>query len=143
MLTGESTPVAKATGGKVIGGSINGEGSLTIEVKGTGKDSFLSQVIDFVKQAQESKSKTQDLANTAAMWLTMVALGSMTRGQAHSSWNILEVVLAPRLHDGRSPRQHGGILRIPIITCDAELGPALQQTRSTRPIRHSSCHICG
>ena len=74
MLTGESTPVTKKTGGKVIGGSINGEGSLTIEVKGTGKDSFLSQVIDLVKQAQESKSKTQDLANTAAMWLTIVAL---------------------------------------------------------------------
>jgi len=75
MLTGESTPVTKKTGNKVIGGAINGEGSLTIEVKGTGKDSFLSHVIDLVKQAQESKSKTQDLADTAAMWLTMVALG--------------------------------------------------------------------
>jgi Cu2+-exporting ATPase len=74
MLTGESTPVTKKTGGKVIGGAINGEGSLTIEVKGTGKESFLSQVIDLVKQAQESKSKTQDLANTAAMWLTLIAL---------------------------------------------------------------------
>jgi Cu2+-exporting ATPase len=76
MLTGESTPVAKKAGGKVIGGSINGEGSLTIEVTGTGKDSFLSQVIDLVKQAQESKSKTQNLADTAAMWLTVIALGS-------------------------------------------------------------------
>ena len=75
MLTGESTPVSKKSGGKVIGGAINGEGSLTIEVKGTGKDSFLSQVIDLVKQAQESKSKTQNLANTAAMWLTIIALG--------------------------------------------------------------------
>ena len=75
MLTGEATPVTKKVGSKVIGGSINGEGSLTIEVKGTGKDSFLSQVIDLVKQAQESKSKTQDLANTAAKWLTIVALG--------------------------------------------------------------------
>ncbi|PKN89483.1 MAG: copper-translocating P-type ATPase [Deltaproteobacteria bacterium HGW-Deltaproteobacteria-1] len=74
MLTGESTPVAKKTGGKVIGGAINGEGSLTIEVKGTGKDSFLAQVIDLVKQAQESKSKTQKFADTAAMWLTIVAL---------------------------------------------------------------------
>jgi len=74
MLTGESTPVAKTRGGKVIGGAINGEGSLTIEVKGTGKDSFLSQVIDLVKQAQESKSKTQNLADTAAMWLTGIAL---------------------------------------------------------------------
>jgi Cu2+-exporting ATPase len=74
MLTGESTPVTKKTNDKVIGGAINGEGSLTIEVKGTGKESFLSQVIDLVKQAQESKSKTQDLANTAAMWLTLIAL---------------------------------------------------------------------
>ena len=76
MLTGESTPVTKQTGGKIIGGSINGEGSLTIEVKGTGKDSFLSQVIDLVKQAQESKSKTQNLADTAALWLTVIGLGS-------------------------------------------------------------------
>ncbi len=75
MLTGESTPVAKKKGGKVIGGAINGEGSLTIEVKGTGKNSFLSQVINLVKQAQQSKSKTQNLANTAAMWLTIIALG--------------------------------------------------------------------
>ncbi|MFA5371749.1 MAG: copper-translocating P-type ATPase [Sideroxydans sp.] len=76
MLTGESTPVSKKSGGKVIGGAINGEGSLTIEVKGTGKDSFLSQVIDLVKQAQESKSKTQNLADTAAMWLTIIGLSS-------------------------------------------------------------------
>lgn len=76
MLTGESTPVNKEAGGKVIGGAINGEGSLTIEVKGTGKDSFLSQVIDLVKQAQESKSKTQNLADTAAMWLTIIGLSS-------------------------------------------------------------------
>ncbi|MBZ0188494.1 MAG: cadmium-translocating P-type ATPase [Candidatus Obscuribacterales bacterium] len=75
MLTGESTPIAKKTDAKVIGGSINGEGSLTLEVTGTGKDSFLSQVIDLVRQAQESKSKTQDLANTAARWLTVVTLG--------------------------------------------------------------------
>ena len=78
MLTGESTPVTKKTDDKVIGGSINGEGSLSIEVKGTGKDSFLSQVIDLVKQAQESKSKTQNLADTAAMWPTLIALGSGT-----------------------------------------------------------------
>jgi len=76
MLTGESTPVSKKAGGKVIGGAINGEGSLTIEVKGTGKDSFLSQVIDLVKQAQDSKSKTQNLADTAAMWLTIIGLSS-------------------------------------------------------------------
>lgn len=75
MLTGESKPITKKIESKVIGGSINGEGSIKIEVKKTGKDSFLSQVIDLVKQAQESKSKTQDLANRAANWLTLIALG--------------------------------------------------------------------
>ncbi len=75
MLTGESMPVNKKTGGNVIGGSINGEGSITVEIKKTGKDSFLSQVIDLVREAQESKSKTQDLANRAALWLTIIALG--------------------------------------------------------------------
>ena len=74
MLTGESKPVTKSVGATVIGGSINGEGSITVEVKKTGKGSFLSQVIDLVKEAQESKSKTQDLANRAASWLTLIAL---------------------------------------------------------------------
>jgi Cu2+-exporting ATPase len=78
MLTGESKPIAKNKGNKVIGGSINGEGSITVEVEKTGKDSFLSQVIELVRQAQESKSRTQDLANRAALWLTMVALGGGT-----------------------------------------------------------------
>jgi len=74
MLTGESNPVNKKSGAKVIGGAINGEGSLTVEVKRTGKESFLSQVIDLVKEAQQSKSRTQDLANRAALWLTIIAL---------------------------------------------------------------------
>lgn len=75
MLTGESKPVSKKIGLDVIGGSVNGEGSIIIEVKKTGKDSFLSQVIELVKQAQESKSITQDIANRAAKWLTIIALG--------------------------------------------------------------------
>lgn len=74
MLTGESNPVDKKPGSKVIGGAMNAEGSLTVEVKRTGKESFLSQVIDLVKEAQQSKSKTQDLANRAALWLTIIAL---------------------------------------------------------------------
>jgi Cu2+-exporting ATPase len=75
MLTGESVPVSKEEGDEVIGGSINGEGSLTVEVQKTGEEGYLSQVIDMVRQAQETKSKTQDLANRAAVWLTAVALG--------------------------------------------------------------------
>jgi Cu2+-exporting ATPase len=74
MLTGESKPVGKQVGSKVIGGSINGEGSITTEVQKTGKDSFLSQMIDLVEQAQQSKSRSQDLANRAALWLTIIAL---------------------------------------------------------------------
>ena len=74
MLTGESRPVSKKSGDSVIGGAINGEGSITVEVKRTGKDSFLSQVIDLVKEAQKSRSKTQDLANRAAFWLTLIAI---------------------------------------------------------------------
>lgn len=74
MLTGESKPIHKNAGSKVIGGSINGEGSITVKVKKMGKDSFLSQVVELVKEAQESKSKTQDLANRAALWLTIIAI---------------------------------------------------------------------
>lgn len=74
MLTGESKPVPKNAGTKVIGGSINGEGSIVIEIGRTGKESFLSQVIELVRQAQQSKSKTQDLANRAALWLTIIAI---------------------------------------------------------------------
>jgi len=76
LLTGESAPVFKEAGAGVIGGSLNGEGSLTVAVRKTGKDSFLSQVIELVRQAQQSKSKTQDLANRAALWLTIIALSA-------------------------------------------------------------------
>ncbi|MDR8391214.1 copper-translocating P-type ATPase [Aliifodinibius sp. S!AR15-10] len=76
LMTGESKPVSKGKGDDVIGGSINEEGSLSIEINRTGEDSFLSQVIKLVKEAQESKSRTQDLANRAAFWLTLVALGA-------------------------------------------------------------------
>ncbi len=75
MLTGESVPVLKQTDGKVIGGSINAEGSITIEVTSTGADSYLAQVTDLVRAAQESKSGTQNLADRAALVLTLVALG--------------------------------------------------------------------
>ncbi len=74
MLTGESKPVSKRAGSNVIGGAINGEGSITMLVKKTGRDSFLSQMIELVREAQESKSRTQDLANRAALWLTLIAL---------------------------------------------------------------------
>jgi len=76
MLTGESVPVEKEAGEEVIGGSINKEGSLTIQVEKIGEDSYLSQVITLVQEAQESKSKTQDFTDRAAKWLFYVALAS-------------------------------------------------------------------
>lgn len=74
MLTGEAIPVERSSGHEVIGGSINGEGSLTVSVKKKGEDSYLSQVIQLVTEAQNTKSNTQNLANRAAKWLFYIAL---------------------------------------------------------------------
>ena len=76
MITGESKPVSKGEGEEVIGGSINGEGSIKIKVEKTGDETFLSQVVKMVREAQESKSKTQNLANRAAFWLTLIAIAA-------------------------------------------------------------------
>lgn len=74
MLTGESKPVSKGEGDEAIGGSINGEGAITLEIRKTGDQTYLSQVIEMVRQAQESRSHTQDIANRAAQWLTYIAI---------------------------------------------------------------------
>lgn len=74
MLTGESKPVSKSIGDEVIGGALNGTGSLKVEVQGTGKETYLARVVDMVQEAQDRKSKTQKLADRAAFWLTIVAL---------------------------------------------------------------------
>lgn len=74
MLTGESKPVKKGVDQKVIGGSINGNGSLKTRVEHTGKDSYLNKVIKMVEEAQKTKSKMQNLSDRAAKWLTYVAI---------------------------------------------------------------------
>lgn len=74
MLTGESKPVKKTNGDKVIAGAINGNGSIKVTVSHAAKDSYLSQVIKLVDDAQKSKSKTQLLADQAARWLTLIAI---------------------------------------------------------------------
>ncbi len=80
LLTGESKPVLKKKGDLVIGGAVNTDSVLKIKIEKTGEETYLSQVIKLVKQAQESKSKTQDLANKAAALLFYVAIisGSIT-----------------------------------------------------------------
>lgn len=76
MLTGESVPTEKTVDDEVIGGSINREGSLTIKVEKLMDESYLNQVIEMVKESQETKSKTQDITNRAAKWLFYIALAA-------------------------------------------------------------------
>ncbi len=115
MLTGESKPVDKKKDDTVIGGSINEEGSVTVKVQKTGNDSFLAQVMQLVKEAQESKSKTQDLANRAASWLTYLAIlgGTITI----FSW--LVVVKAPLAFALERT------VTVMVITCPHALGLAI------------------
>ena len=115
MLTGESKPVDKAKGDEVIGGSVNEKGSLTIEISKTGDDSFLSQVMNLVQEAQQSKSRTQDLANRAAFWLTIVAIsaGLITFG----GW----IFLTDQSFDFAMNRT----VAVMVITCPHALGLAI------------------
>ena len=74
MLTGESVPVKKEKDTKVIAGAVNGDGSLKIKITGAGKDSYLNKVITLVQSAQSAKSRTQNLADKVAKWLTIISL---------------------------------------------------------------------
>src|SRR5213078_3110215 len=74
LLTGESQPVEKGSGDEVLGGAVNGESAITMRVTRTGAETYLSQVIDLVRRAQETRSRTQDLADRAAVWLTIIAI---------------------------------------------------------------------
>ncbi|MBX9856985.1 MAG: heavy metal translocating P-type ATPase, partial [Gemmatimonadaceae bacterium] len=76
LLTGESAPVAKAEGDRVIAGAVNGSGSLRVEITGTGERTALAGIMRLVAQAQSSRSRAQALADRAAFWLTWVALGA-------------------------------------------------------------------
>jgi Cu2+-exporting ATPase len=76
MITGESQPVHKMAGAKVIAGTINGDGSLRVRVTATGNETALAGIMRLVEQAQQSKSKTQVLADKAAGWLFYIALAA-------------------------------------------------------------------
>lgn len=76
MLTGESASVKKSLGAEVIGGTINGSGSLTVRITKTGDDTALAGIMRLVDEAQKSKSKTQILADRAAFYLTFIAMGA-------------------------------------------------------------------
>lgn len=76
MITGESRPVDKKAGDRAIAGTVNGAGSLRIEVTGTGERTALAGIMRLVAQAQGSRSRAQALADRAAFFLTFVALGA-------------------------------------------------------------------
>lgn len=114
MLTGESKPVDKGQGQEAIGGAINGEGALTLEIHKTGAATYLSQVIEMVRQAQASRSRSQDLANRAALWLTFIALtaGALTL----IVWLVLGQAFAFALER---------MVTVMVITCPHALGLAV------------------
>lgn len=114
LLTGESRPVSKGPEDEVIGGAINGEGSLVVEIRRTGEATYLSQVIDMVRKAQASRSRTQDLADRAAAWLTYIALtvGAVTL----VSW-----LIAGYAFDFSLER----MVTVMVITCPHALGLAI------------------
>lgn len=74
MVTGESVPVERGPDDEVIGGTVNGDSAITVEMRKTGNETYLSQVVEMVRQAQAARSRTQDFADRAAMWLTIIAL---------------------------------------------------------------------
>ena len=114
MLTGESTPVDKREGDRAIGGSINGEGSLEVEVQKTGSDTYLAQVVGLVRAAQESKSRGQDLADRAALVLTVSAL----------SIGVITLVVWLLLSEGFQFAL-GRAITVMVITCPHALGLAI------------------
>lgn len=82
LITGESKPVKKSPGDEVVSGSLLLNGSLTMEVSRAGHDTYIAQVMRLVREAMASKTRTQDLADRVAKWLTVTALtaGGITAG---------------------------------------------------------------
>ncbi len=87
LLTGESKPVPKGEGDEVIGAAINMEGAIKVRVERTGEETYLSQVLKLVKEAQESKTKLQDMADRVAFYLTIVAI--TVGGISFVVWQVL------------------------------------------------------
>jgi len=114
MITGESKPVNKGPGDAVIGGTINGDGSLRVRVTATGDESALAGIMRLVEQAQGSKSRTQILADRAAGWLFYVALGvAVVTGIAWTAAIGLEA------------RVIGRVATVLVIACPHALGLAV------------------
>ncbi|MFP3952170.1 MAG: copper-translocating P-type ATPase [Candidatus Bathyarchaeia archaeon] len=91
LITGESKPVEKHPGAEVIGGSINNEGSLEVRIQRTGEETYLSQVIEMVREAQGSRSETQNLADRSAALLFYIAMAASA--VTYVAWNFSSTTL--------------------------------------------------
>ena len=114
MVTGESKPVSKEPGDDVIGGAVNGEGSLRVRVSATGDDTALSGIMRLVEEAQSSKSNTQMLADRAAGWLFYIALAAAV--VTAIGWTVatsLDVMVVER------------VVTVLVIACPHALGLAI------------------
>jgi Cu2+-exporting ATPase len=115
LLTGESKPVAKRAGAMVIGGSVNGEGSITVEVQKTGEESYIAQMTSLVRQAQQSKSRSQTVADRAALWLTIIAISA----------GALTIILWLTLSSQGLAFSVERMVTVMVITCPHALGLAV------------------
>jgi Cu2+-exporting ATPase len=114
MITGESRPISKEPGAKVIAGTINGDGSLRVRVTATGQETALAGIMRLVEQAQQSKSNTQILADKAAGWLFYIAL-------AVAALTAIIWTLATGLHLDILER----VVTVLVIACPHALGLAI------------------
>ncbi len=114
IITGESKPVSKGQGDEVIAGSINGDGSLKVEIVKIGEATFLAGVMRLVADAQASKSRLQMLSDRAALWLTVIAI--IAGGTTFGTWLFVGagiVIAVERL------------VAVLVITCPHALGLAI------------------
>ena len=114
MLTGESAPVKKHPGEKVVAGAVNAAGSLRIEVTGTGERTALAGIMRLVAKAQASRSRAQALADRAAAWLTWIALGAGAATLA--AWLLAGATLAAAIER---------LVTVLVIACPHALGLAV------------------
>ncbi|HEX9346488.1 MAG TPA: copper-translocating P-type ATPase [Gemmatimonadales bacterium] len=114
LLTGESQPVEKSPGDAVLGGAVNGEAAITVRITRTGAETYLAQVIELVRRAQQTRSRTQDLADRAAMWLTVIAI-------AAGATTLVAWLAGGRSFDFALER----MVTVMVITCPHALGLAV------------------
>ncbi|HEX3157678.1 MAG TPA: heavy metal translocating P-type ATPase, partial [Gemmatimonadaceae bacterium] len=114
MITGESAPVEKSEGATVIAGTVNGAGSLRVEVTGTGDRTALAGIMRLVAEAQTSKSRAQTLADRAARWLTWIALGA--GGVTFAAWLLAGATAATAIER---------LVTVLVIACPHALGLAV------------------